>query len=118
MKAALLSALLLCCAHRAVAGDVHGAVERGLALVTRAAAAWPQHKTCFSCHHQTLPMLAMVEAARAGFPLDAAALKTQADLTHQYFAERIADMDEGEHVPGGAATAAYGLWALPVQIHR
>lgn len=57
-------------------------------------------------------MLAMTEAARAGFPLDAAWLKSQADTTHRYFRQRIDEMDGGEHIPGGAATTAYGLWAL------
>ena len=91
---------------------VEPATQRGLALVTRAASNWLQNKTCFSCHHQTLPMLAMTEAARAGLVPDKAWLKSQADNAHRYFDERIADMDEGDHVPGGAATAAYGLWAL------
>lgn len=92
--------------------DLRTAVERGLAQVTRAASNWQQNKTCFSCHHQTLPMLAAVEAARVGFPLDRAWLQSQAATTHEYFAERIEDMDDGDHVPGGAATTAYGFWAL------
>ncbi|MFN0054928.1 MAG: prenyltransferase/squalene oxidase repeat-containing protein [Planctomycetales bacterium] len=92
--------------------EVRPAVERGLAQVSRAASNWPKNKTCFSCHHQTLPMLAAVEARRAGVAVSAEWLKAQAQITHEYFAERIDDMDEGDHVPGGAATAAYGLWAL------
>ena len=62
--------------------DVRNAAQRGLSLVIRAASNWQQNKTCFSCHHQTLPMLAATEAARAGLPLDAAWLKSQADTTH------------------------------------
>ena len=110
--------LALFCAHCGrisaieAGNDVKSATQRGLALVTRAAGNWQKNKSCFSCHHQTLPMLAMAEAASAGFPPDPAWMKSQADITHQYFEERIEDMDEGEHVPGGAATAAYGLWAL------
>ena len=107
--------LTLFCAHAFSAetpGDVRSATARGLALVTRAAGNWQKNKTCFSCHHQTLPMLAMTEAARVGFPMDKAWLKSQAETTRTYFEERIGDMDEGDHVPGGAATAGYGLWAL------
>ena len=99
-------------AHGFAAEKVESAVRQGLALVTRAAANWPAHKTCFSCHHQTLPMLAAIECARAGIPLDPAWLAAQAEITHRYFEQRIEDMDEGEHVPGGAATTAYGFWAL------
>ncbi len=92
--------------------DVEAATGRALTLVTRAASNWQKNKTCFSCHHQTLPMLAVRTAARAGFAPDAAWLRSQAETTHKYFAERIEDMDDGEHVPGGAATTAYGFWAL------
>ena len=92
--------------------DVEAATGRALTLVTRAASNWQKNKTCFACHHQTLPMLAVREAARAGFAPDAAWLRSQAETTHRYFAERIEDLDEGEHVPGGAATTAYGFWAL------
>jgi N-acyl-D-amino-acid deacylase len=88
-----------------------------LALVTKAASNWQKHKTCFSCHHQTLPMLAMIEAARAGFPVDAAWLRSQADTTHRYFTDRIEEMDDGDHVPGGAGTTAFGFWALSLD-HR
>jgi N-acyl-D-amino-acid deacylase len=57
-------------------------------------------------------MLAMTEAARVGFPLDAAWLESQAKTTHKYFEERIDDMNKGNHVPGGSTTVGYGLWAL------
>jgi hypothetical protein len=36
---------------------------------------------------------------------------------HTYFQQRIDEMDQGDHVPGGAATAAYGLWALSLDPH-
>lgn len=97
--------------------NVRLAVQRGLALVTRAASNWQGNKTCFSCHHQTLPMLAMNEAARAGFPLDFAWRKSQAEFTLEYFEQRIDQMDAGKHLPGGAGTAAYGLWALSLDQH-
>jgi N-acyl-D-amino-acid deacylase len=88
-----------------------------LNLVTLAGSNWLKDKTCFSCHHQTLPMLGAIEASRAGVPLDTAWLKSQADNAHAYFEERIDDMDGGQHIPGGAATGGYGLWALSLD-HR
>ena len=116
----LFAALCVLCGHSSSAetsNTVEAATRRGLALVTRAARNWQKNKTCFSCHHQTLPMLAMTEAARVGFPLDKAWMKSQAETTHAYFEERIEEMDGGEHVPGGAATAGYGFWALSLD-HR
>ena len=45
--------------------DVREAEARAMRLVRKAADSYPEHRECFSCHHQTLPMLAMV-AARGG----------------------------------------------------
>ncbi len=92
--------------------SVESATRRGLARVKQAATDWQGNRTCFSCHHQTLPMLAALEADRVGFALDKAWFQSQADTTYAYFAERIDDMDDGEHVPGGAATTGFGFWAL------
>lgn len=99
------------------ANDLESATRRGMARVKQAATDWQSHQTCFSCHHQTLPMLAAQEAERAGIPLDKAWLKSQADMTLKYFEERIEDMDDGDHVPGGAGTTGFGFWALNLD-HR
>jgi len=95
-----------------VARDVDSALQRGMAMVTGAASRWQQNKTCFTCHHQTLPMLATTEAGKAGLPLDQAWLNSQAATSHRYFENRIDTMLDGDHVPGGATTAGYGFWAL------
>ena len=113
MRVLLLITCLSGSAHSADAPpDLDTALQRGLTLVRTAATNWPRHKSCFSCHHQTLPMLAVVEAGRAGHAIDAEWLQTQSRITHIYFEERIDDMLAGNHVPGGATTAGYGFWAL------
>ncbi len=91
---------------------LRSAMERGLARVVIAANHWPDHTDCFSCHHQTLPMLAMKTAAGHGFPLDTNSFDSQAEFTRDYFASRVKLMSSGKHLPGGAATAGYGLWAM------
>jgi hypothetical protein len=112
IAALLLAPWLTLHAADTTPNDLASATRRGLARVQQSARDWQTHKTCFSCHHQTLPMLAAREGARAGFPLDQAWLKSQADTTHRYFTDRIDTMDDGEHVPGGAATTGFGFWAL------
>ncbi|WP_218933138.1 prenyltransferase/squalene oxidase repeat-containing protein [Roseimaritima multifibrata] len=57
-------------------------------------------------------MLVSVEADAVGLALDRDWMEEQADATHAYFEPRIDDMNVGAHVPGGAATVGYGLWAL------
>jgi len=98
--------------------EVKEAVAKGLTLVETAAASYPNHRTCFSCHHQTLPMLAMVKARDRGVNTDAALLQAQADFTLESFQEKRAAMDEGKGIGGGAMTVGYALWALDLAGRR
>lgn len=91
---------------------IRTAVERGLPLVQGAAKRYPSHRQCFSCHHQTLPMLAMVTARGHGFAIDEDLLQDQADFTLDSFRTHLADLKKGEGIGGKAMTVSYGLWAL------
>ncbi|QDT10541.1 hypothetical protein [Planctomycetes bacterium K23_9] len=97
--------------------DLETAVRRGLSRVQDAAVNWHSNEDCFSCHHHTLPMLAVQQSVRVGLQLDIDWMKVQADATHSYFEQRIDEMNVGSHVPGGAATVGYGLWALSLNEH-
>ncbi len=90
------------------------AIERGLELVKSAAARWRTNTDCFSCHHQTIPLLAMAEAVHVGVPMDTEWLKTQVEFTHDFFNDRIELLNRGGKLPGGAATAGFGMWALAI----
>jgi N-acyl-D-amino-acid deacylase len=88
------------------------AVERGLAIVQKSAANYPKHRDCFSCHHQTLPMLAMITARDHGVKIDDNLLQEQAKFTHKSFEKSTADLKRGQGVGGRAMTVGYALWAL------
>src|SRR5262249_28068467 len=75
--------------------EAEEAVAKGLAVVQKAAANYPNHRTCFSCHHQTLPMLAMATARARGVRADEALLQEQADFTLESFQDKLAPMREG-----------------------
>lgn len=112
MKTVLLILVFSSIAQQGFAVDVDTAVRRGLESVQRAAVNWNSNTDCFSCHHHTLPMLASLEASHVGMMLDTEWMKSQADASHAYFQARVDEMNAGSHVPGGAATVGYGLWAL------
>ncbi len=89
------------------------AVKRGSVALEKSGDNWKKNKTCFSCHHQTMPMFGLVEAAgQRDTKNDAKWLKMQANLTHEFFKERIETMKKGNHIGGGATSVAFGLWAL------
>jgi N-acyl-D-aspartate/D-glutamate deacylase len=85
-----------------------------LALAEKAAANYPNNRACFSCHHQTLPMLAMAAAGTAGLTFNRGLLQEQADFTLDSFKDRRETIRQGRDVGGGAMTVGYALWALRV----
>jgi len=91
---------------------LRSAVERGLGVVQKAAASYPEHRSCFSCHHQTLPVLAMVSAREKGMAIAPDLLRRQAEFTRDSFDERDAMLRKGEGVGGASMTVGYGLWTL------
>jgi hypothetical protein len=88
------------------------AVSRGLKILERGAENYPKHRQCFSCHHQTLPMLAIREARRANLEGSKQVLKSQAAFTLASFKSRAEDLRTAQQIGGRAVTVGYGLWAL------
>src|SRR5262249_13959938 len=89
-------------------GQIAQALERGLPIVQKAAANYPMHRDCFSCHHQTLPMLAMVSIRGRGPSIDEKLLKSQAEFSHATFQRHIKQVKKGQGIGGPALTGAYG----------
>lgn len=118
-----ISALLVVVALESVAANepndlparAAAAIERGLPLVEQAAERYPTHRKCFSCHHQTLPMLAVL-AARAAERGDKAkadeTLRMQAEFARAAFERQLDDLKAGKGVGGRGLTVAYGLWTM------
>jgi N-acyl-D-amino-acid deacylase len=88
------------------------ALDRGLAVVQNAAANYPKHRQCFSCHHQTMPMLAMVTARNNKLAMNEKLLQEQAEFTRKSFQGELKGLKAGKGIGGKAMTVGYGLWAL------
>ena len=94
------------------------AISRGLAIVQKAAKNYPEHRQCFSCHHQTLPLLAIREAQQAGLATEKEVAGVIADHTTKSFASRINKLRAGRGIGGKANTVGYGLWTLDLAEHQ
>lgn len=92
--------------------DLEMAIKKGLDVLQKAARNYPEHRQCFSCHHQTMPVLAMVVAREAGFEIDEELLDSQAKFSHDTFRERQGRLRQGTGIGGKAMTVGYGLWTL------
>lgn len=85
-------------------------MTKTLDLLTWTASIYPEQRDCFSCHHQTMPSLALRQAHRQGIDVELAEVDRQIALTVQFFEKRIDRMLKGQGVPGQSFTAGYALW--------
>ena len=85
------------------------AVEKALDPIVKSATAYVEEKSCFTCHHQALPVMAASNAELIGIKADRHWLELQRKFTADFFLKRKADLAQGRGVPGGAFTAGYAL---------
>src|SRR5207253_1069027 len=71
-----------------------------------------EHRKCFACHHQTLPMLAVIAADKAGVLTDRELIEAQAAFTRKSFSDQLDQLRQGKGIGGRALTVSYGLWAF------
>ncbi len=91
---------------------VRRAIEGGLRIVQKGAKNYPNNRDCFSCHHQTLPMLAMHDVSEAGISIDEALMKDQVQFIRDLFEDRLDSITEGKSLGGRSLTAGYLLWSF------
>jgi hypothetical protein len=109
---------LLLVASRASAADqrppaeVKTAVARALPLLLKGAEGHVAKRTCFACHNQALPMLAMTAARPRGFSVRDEDLKKQADFIAKFLGSNRDNYRQGKGQGGQADTAGYALLTL------
>lgn len=86
--------------------------KSGLPIVHKAVANYPAHRKCFACHHQTLPMLAILAGGGTPSEADLATITAAAEHTHKSFDGQVEQLLKGEGIGGRGLTVSYGLWAL------
>src|SRR5262245_46323083 len=112
--------LLLPAGARAEAAPdpVRKAIDKGLRRLEKGSARYITHRQCFSCHHQTLTILALTSARRRGFTVAEATLPQQMDFTLDTFRTKLDRVSKGQAVPGGNTMTAYALFTLEAGGHR
>jgi len=96
------------------AQTIRVAIERGVQVLERGATNYPKNRECFSCHHQTLPLLGWTESRKAGCQVTEAVLPVQLAFSQKTFTERRERLSTGKSIGGRAATASYGLWTWAI----
>ena len=97
---------------------VKSAVGKALPLLVKGAEGHVAKRTCFACHNQALPLLALTTAREHGFPIADAMIKKQADFIAAFLGRHRENYRKGQGQGGQADTAGYALLALELAGHR
>jgi N-acyl-D-amino-acid deacylase len=97
------------------------AIERGIDLIRGSVDRYPQHRQCFSCHHQSVPLFAMrmakehsLEAREFVWNKDADRVDRILDLTCDSLEQDLQRLRPGEELDGRGLTLGYAMWTLDV----
>ena len=104
--------------RRAGASDgaaIAGSAGKAIALLQRSGAEFTRVSGCFSCHHQSLPQMALGIARAHGLPVDEAVARPQVDATvsvlKRVHEEAVRNRDRIPDVPISVSYALLGLSA-------
>jgi hypothetical protein len=102
----------------ATAEELRAAVAKSLPLLEKGAAGHRDQKTCFACHNQGLPILALATAKRRGFEVSDDELKKHTDFIADFLGKNRANYLKGKGQGGQADTAGYAVWTLERLGHK
>jgi N-acyl-D-amino-acid deacylase len=88
---------------------VKAAVTKALKRVESGVINYPNHRRCFSCHHQAMAVLSMTSARQREFAVDAELLKKQIDFSRQSFRHKTF-ISRGHGVGGDSTSVVYVLY--------
>src|SRR5688572_16417953 len=92
--------------------NVRTAAERALPLLVKSAQGHVEKQTCFACHNQALPLLAMRSAKDRKVAVKDDELTEQAEHIAEFLGRNKAKFRKGEGTGGQVDTAGYALYAL------
>lgn len=96
---------------------IRAAVERALPLLVKGGEGHMAKRSCFACHNQALPVLALTAARSRGFAIDSDALRRHDEHIAEFLGTNRDNYRQGRGQGGAADTAGYALWTLHLAGH-
>ncbi len=90
------------------------AVAKALPLLSRGTVGHIEQKTCFACHNQALPLLALTAARPLGFEYKDEDLQKQLKFINDFLGKNRENFLKGKGTGGQGDTAGYALFAMDV----
>jgi hypothetical protein len=91
---------------------VQAAVAKALPLLAKGMAGHREQRTCFACHNQAYPMLALTTAQERGFGAGDEDRTEDLEFIANFLSSNRANYLKGRGQGGQADTAGYALWTL------
>jgi hypothetical protein len=95
-----------------VADKVRDGVARALPLIRKGSLGHMKHRTCFACHHQAIPILALTTARSRGLAMDEEELQKHLRFIADFLRQNLDNYRKGKGQGGQVDTAGYALWTL------
>jgi hypothetical protein len=92
--------------------ELRAAVEKALPLLEKGAVGHREQRTCFSCHNQGVPILALTMAQKRGLSINQEELTRQLEFIVAFITTNKERFLEGRGTGGQVDTAGYALLAL------
>ena len=97
---------------------VSAALLKGYKVLASAVRNYPENRSCFSCHHQTLPLPAF-SLRDSNLPrslqfTNSVGTRGIVDFTTSSFEMKRPKLLEGAKIDGGALAVGYGLWTMEI----
>jgi hypothetical protein len=87
-------------------------VTKALPLIQKGSAGHRTQRTCFACHHQAIPILAMTAARARGFSVDEEEVQKHLQFIATFLDKNRENYLKGRGQGGAVDTAGYALWTL------
>lgn len=100
------------------ADPVRSAVVAAVPKLVAGAQGHAEQKTCFACHNQALPALALTAAKARGIAIPEKFLAAQAEHIAGFFSDHKDELRAGKGTGGQATTAGYALFTLELSGHQ
>jgi hypothetical protein len=91
---------------------VRAAVVKALPLIRKGAAGHMAKRTCFACHNQAVPLLALTTARTRGLPTEETEIASHLAFIARFLGTNRAGYLKGRGQGGQVDTAGYALWTL------
>jgi hypothetical protein len=92
--------------------ELRAAVAKAVPLLEKGTAGHMANRTCFACHNQGVPVLAVVTARSRGFAIDESLLRKNMEFINAFLDTNRTGYQQGRGQGGQAATAGHALWTM------